>query len=55
MARSYHGAPGEGKTDYLVHTEYGADAWRHVIEAGFSECRIISVEYPSALALVAIP
>lgn len=55
MAPSYHGAPGEGKTDYLVHTEYGADAWRHVIEAGFSECRVIGAEYPSALALVAIP
>jgi SAM-dependent methyltransferase len=55
MAGSFHGGPGDRKKDYLVHTEYGADAWRHVIEAGFSECRIISAEYPSALALVAIP
>jgi SAM-dependent methyltransferase len=55
MAPSYHGAPGEAKPDYLVRTEYGADAWRHVIEAGFSECRIVSAEYPSALALAAIP
>jgi len=55
MGESFHGAPGDQKKDYLVHTEYGADAWRDVIEAGFSECRIVSAEYPSALALVAVP
>lgn len=55
MAESFHGAPGEMKFDYLVHTEYGADVWRHVIEAGFLECRMISAEYPSALAIAAIP
>lgn len=51
---SYHGAPGESKTDYRVETEYGADAWRHVIEAGFAECRIVTADYPSALAFTAV-
>lgn len=51
---SYHGAPQEGREDFLVHTEYGGDAWRHVIQAGFRECRIMALEYPTALALVAV-
>jgi len=50
---SYHGSP-ENPEDCLVHTEYGADAWKHVVLAGFSECRIIPLEYPAALALVGV-
>src|SRR5262249_22826277 len=50
---SYHGSP-DNPADCLVHTEYGADAWKHVIQAGFQECRLFSLEYPSALALVAV-
>lgn len=52
---SYHGGPGDNKRDYIVCTEYGADAWRHVMEAGFTECRLVTAEYPAALALTAIP
>ncbi|MBD2774695.1 class I SAM-dependent methyltransferase [Iningainema tapete] len=50
---SYHGSK-ENKSDFLVHTEYGCDAWKHVIQAGFQECRIFSLEYPSAQAFVAV-
>ena len=53
MPPSYHGSsanPG----DCLVHTEYGADAWKHVLLAGFRECRISAIEYPTAQALVAV-
>ena len=50
---SYHGAPSSPR-DYLVHTEYGADAWKHVTLAGFRECRIFSLDYPSAHALVGV-
>lgn len=53
MPPSYHGSsanPG----DCLVHTEYGADAWKHVLLAGFRECRISSVEHPAAHAFVAV-
>jgi SAM-dependent methyltransferase len=50
---SYHGASTSPR-DYLVHTEYGADAWKHVTQAGFRECRIYSLDYPSAHALVGV-
>lgn len=51
---SYHGSPKQKKADFLVYTEYGSDAWKQVIEAGFDECRIYSLEYPSAQALVGV-
>lgn len=51
---SYHNSANERDPSLLVHTEYGADAWRHVVEAGFPECRITALEYPCALALVGI-
>jgi SAM-dependent methyltransferase len=50
---SYHGNP-SNPVDCLVYTEYGADAWRHVAQAGFAECRIFSLEYPAAQALVGV-
>ena len=52
---SYHGYPeDERRSDFMVHTEYGTDLWKQVMQAGFSECRIIGLEYPSAIALVAM-
>jgi SAM-dependent methyltransferase len=51
---SYHGTAETRAGDFLVFTEYGADAWKHVIQAGFPECRIVSLEYPAAQALVGI-
>jgi SAM-dependent methyltransferase len=54
LPKSYHGYTDEERTDFLVYTEYGSDAWRQVIQAGFQECRIIVLEYPAALALLAI-
>jgi ubiquinone/menaquinone biosynthesis C-methylase UbiE len=53
LPASYHGSE-ENPGDCLVHTEYGADAWKHVIQAGFQECRLIALEYPCALALVGV-
>lgn len=50
---SYHGSP-QGPGDYLVHTEYGADAWKDPLLAGFGECRIVALEYPAGQALVAV-
>lgn len=50
---SYHGCK-DNKADFLVHTEFGCDAWKQVIKAGFEECRLFSVEYPSAQALVGV-
>jgi SAM-dependent methyltransferase len=47
---SYHGSP--GNKEYLVHTEYGADMWTQLFEAGFSECRLISADYPASIAVI---
>jgi len=50
---SFHGTPADGE-GYRVHTEFGADAWRTVLAAGFAECRIVALDAPAALAFVAI-
>lgn len=50
---SYHGTTADGD-GYVVHTEFGADAWRVVLAAGFAECRIVALDSPAAHALVAI-
>ena len=52
-APSYHGTAADGD-GYRVHTEFGADAWRWVIRAGFAECRIVAIDAPAAHALVGI-
>lgn len=51
---SYHGAADSTAEDFRVHTEFGADVWKMVIAAGFSEYRLFSFEYPSALVHLAI-
>lgn len=49
---SYHGHSGTRAEDFKVRTEFGADAWGIVIDSGFSECGIFSLEYPSALVFI---
>jgi len=51
LPKSYHGAPGIELEDFVVHTEFGADLWTHVLEAGFRSCEIVSVEYPGGTAI----
>lgn len=53
LKKSYHGNVKEIESDYIVHTEFGADAWKFAVEAGFICVRIHSFEYPSALAIEA--
>lgn len=53
LCHSYHGSPMESDKGLIVHTEYGADMWKHALLAGFSSVTIHSLEYPSGLALVA--
>ena len=53
LPASYHGIPGDELPDFLVHTEYGADCWTQVMEAGSEECRLLTVEYPAAQAIAA--
>ncbi len=53
MQPSYHGAPGSAAEDFRVHNEFGADVWTMVLAAGFADCRLVSIEYPAGLALIA--
>jgi hypothetical protein len=53
LPASYHGAPAENKEDYRVHTEFGADAWTFLMEAGFQQVTIVGVVYPASVAFVA--
>jgi SAM-dependent methyltransferase len=50
---SYHGSPGNETEDQLVVSEFGADAWAFPLQAGFSSCEVVALEYPAALAMVA--
>jgi SAM-dependent methyltransferase len=54
MPPSYHGNPDDAPTDMLVQTEYGCDVWKHVVLAGFSECRVFCLDYPAAHAISAL-
>jgi SAM-dependent methyltransferase len=49
---SHHGSEQQRGSDYVVFTEFGSDAWKFAIQAGFSEVRICSLEYPSAQSLL---
>lgn len=53
LAPSFHGEESSRLNDLLVHTEYGSDFWASVLDAGFEECRIVTVEFPSAQAIAA--
>ncbi|GIX04108.1 MAG: hypothetical protein KatS3mg113_1114 [Planctomycetaceae bacterium] len=51
LPASYHGSP-EHPADCFVHTEFGADAWRWVLQAGFETCTVHVWEDPTAYAWV---
>ena len=53
LPNSYHGSPKTPADDLLVHTEFGADIWTYVKQAGFSSVTINAIDYPSALAICA--
>ena len=53
LEKSFHGQAGETAEDFAVRTEFGADMWTSVLEAGFTAVTIHAVEYPAALALSA--
>lgn len=50
LPKSYHGAPGIELDDFVVHTEFGADIWSIVLEAGFRACEIVALEVPAGIA-----
>lgn len=48
---SFHGSR-DAALQYLVHTEYGADAWEEPMRAGFQNVQLFALEYPCSLALI---
>jgi SAM-dependent methyltransferase len=50
---SHHGDAQTAADDLIVHTEFGADAWTLVLEAGFSQVELHAVQFPAAIALLA--
>lgn len=50
---SFHGNPTVNSKDLMVHTEFGADFWKFVAEAGFKKIGIHILEYPAAMAVIA--
>lgn len=53
LVPSYHGDALSAREDFVVHTEFGADAWTLVHQAGFSSLSLHQVDYPSAIAISA--
>ena len=53
MPASFHGESATDADDWRVQTEYGADVWCQVLEAGFASVRLNAIAYPSAVAIVA--
>ncbi len=53
LPKSCHGASTTTANDFVVQTEFGADAWGYVMQSGFAEVQIHAVEYPAALAFLA--
>ena len=53
LAKSYHGDPSNSSDEFLVHTEFGADAWCLVVQAAFTSVAANQVCYPAATALSA--
>ena len=47
---SHHGSVGDGRPDFLVHTEFGVDAWTYPVRAGFDRVSLVVFEYPAAVA-----
>ena len=50
---SFHGPVECTDPGMLVHTEFGADAWTLVLQAGFSSCELIPLHFPAGVAIVA--
>ncbi len=54
LPSSYHGKPGTKRDDCVVQTEYGADFWCEIFEAGFREISLTSLSFPASVAIHAM-
>jgi SAM-dependent methyltransferase len=48
---SYHEMSGANQEDGKVQTEYGADFWCEIFDAGFLEVRLTSLIFPASIAI----
>ncbi|GAA5070623.1 class I SAM-dependent methyltransferase [Lysobacter panacisoli] len=53
LGPSYHGDPSQAGADLIVHTEFGADTWAMVLQAGFTRCEMVAFDYPAGIAIIA--
>lgn len=53
LSPSDHGKAVDKRSDYLVNTEFGVDAWTYPLLAGFRAVRLSTLMYPSAIAISA--
>ena len=54
LPESYHGSAADSRDDYVVRTEYGADVWTQVVQAGFRDLHLFTLDFPAALAIGAM-
>jgi hypothetical protein len=54
LRKSFHGNSKNSADDFIVHTEFGADAWSYVMSAGFENVSIHVIEFPAAIAFSAV-
>jgi hypothetical protein len=45
--------PGTTDPGLLVHWEFGADIWKVVLQAGFTNCTHHCIDVPTGVALIA--
>jgi SAM-dependent methyltransferase len=50
---SYHGREGDHLEDHRVASEFGADVWTALFEAGFRHSTLVSLIYPASVAILA--
>jgi hypothetical protein len=48
---TYHGMSGAKQEDGKVQTEYGADFWCEIFDAGFREVTLTSLIFPASIAI----
>lgn len=54
LSNSYHGSQDESQgEDYKVRTEYGADFWTEIINAGFKEITLTTLENLTSISICA--
>jgi hypothetical protein len=46
--------PGAKRNDCIVETEYGADFWCEIFQAGFHQVTLTSLIFPASVAIYAI-